>query len=151
MWITNSWLIPYPQEQLGLPKGLIPLMSVIQPNKGKLCPVIDYRELNKHVDAFTVDADVSIAKLREWCQQAVNVALLDLWRTYLQVRVPELLWEFQKVLISGKGYCLRWLGFGLNVALLIMKFITKTVGDEDNIILYWWHICKWEHKVCKRN
>ena len=49
--------------------------------------VMDYRELNKHVDAFTVDADVCTAKLREWCQQGVNVARLDLWRANLQVRV----------------------------------------------------------------
>ena len=85
VWIMNGWLIPYPQEQLGPPKGLITLMDVIQLTKDKVHPVMDYRELNEHVDAFTVDADVCTAKLREWHQQVVNVALLDLQRVHLQV------------------------------------------------------------------
>ena len=38
IWIVNSWLIPYPQEQLRPPNGLIPLMIVIQPSKGKVHP-----------------------------------------------------------------------------------------------------------------
>ena len=33
MWIDNSWLIPYPQEWLGPPKGLILLMAIEQPTK----------------------------------------------------------------------------------------------------------------------
>ena len=49
--------------------------------------MMDYKELNKHVDAFTEHADVCTAKLREWHQQVVNVALLNLQRAYLQVRV----------------------------------------------------------------
>ena len=59
--------------------------------------MMDYRELKEHVDAFTVDA----AKLREWCQQGVNVALLDLRRAYLQVRVHKSFWACQMVLIKG--------------------------------------------------
>ena len=92
MWITNGWLIPHPQERLGLPKGLIPLMAVVQHTKGKLHPVMGYREINEHVDAFTADADVCTTKLREWCQQRRNMALLDLQRAYLQVRVHKSLW-----------------------------------------------------------
>ena len=56
---------PIPQERLGPPKGLIPLMAVVQHTKGKVRPVMDYRELNEHVDAFTANADVCTAKLRE--------------------------------------------------------------------------------------
>lgn len=58
--------MPYLEEELGLPKGLIPLMAVIQQNKDKVRPVLDYRELNEHVDTFTPRADVCTQKLREW-------------------------------------------------------------------------------------
>ena len=87
VWITNGWLIRYPQERLGPAKGLISLMAVIQHTKGKVHPVTDYCELNEHVDAFIADADVRTAKLREWHQQGVTMALHDLQRTYLQVWV----------------------------------------------------------------
>ena len=41
MWIDNGWLISYPQEQLGPPKGLIPLMAIEQPTKDRIQPVMD--------------------------------------------------------------------------------------------------------------
>ena len=125
--IINCWLIPYPQERLGSPNGFIPLMAVVQHTKGKEQPVMDYRELTEHVDAFAADADVCAAKFREWCQQGVNMALLNLQRPYLQVRVHESLWMYQTVLIKGERCCLTWLGFKLNVALMIMKTILSTV------------------------
>ena len=28
-WIQNGWLIPYPESELGPPKGLIPLMAIM--------------------------------------------------------------------------------------------------------------------------
>ena len=62
---------------LTLKKGLVhqknwfPLMAVIQHNKHKVYPVIDYRELNEHVNRFT-------AKLRKWCKKSANVSQLDL-------------------------------------------------------------------------
>ena len=46
-WIKDGWLIPYPNQKLGPPKGLIPLMAIVQQNKSKVRPVLDYRELNK--------------------------------------------------------------------------------------------------------
>ena len=36
LWISNGWLVPYPEEKLGPPKGLIPLMAVLQQNKSKV-------------------------------------------------------------------------------------------------------------------
>ena len=35
-WIQNSWLILYPESELGPPKGLIPLMTIVQENKQKV-------------------------------------------------------------------------------------------------------------------
>ena len=57
-WIDNGWLVPYPEDKLGPPKSLIPLMVVIQQNKQKVRPVLDFRELNDHVDPFTACADI---------------------------------------------------------------------------------------------
>ena len=59
-------MIPYPEEECGLPKGLIPLMAMLQANKQKVRLVMDYREFNKCVDAHTANADVCAQKLREW-------------------------------------------------------------------------------------
>ena len=52
-------------------------------------------------------------------------------RAYLQIRVHESLWPFQTVMIKGKRYCLTCLGFGLNVAPLIMTAIIKTILMQD--------------------
>ena len=41
-WISNGWLVPYPEDKLEPLKGLIPLMAVLQLNKTKVCPVVDY-------------------------------------------------------------------------------------------------------------
>ena len=44
---------------------LIPLMVVFQQNKSKVCPVLDFRELNEYVDAYTVHAYVCAQNLRK--------------------------------------------------------------------------------------
>ena len=56
-WWQNGWLLPY-SEELGPPKGLIPLMAFVQEQKQKVHPVLDYRELIGFVDAFTANAEV---------------------------------------------------------------------------------------------
>ena len=110
-------------------------MAVIQQNKDKVRPVMDFRELNTHVDAFTASADVCADKLREWRRQATNVTVIDLRRAYLQVHVHESLWPFQTVIFRGQRYCLTRLGFGLNVAPSIMKAVLAKVLSQDDTIL----------------
>ena len=61
-WIDNGWLVPYPEDKLGPLKGLIPLMAVIQQNKQNVRPVLDYRELNDHVDPFMA----RVSETRRW-------------------------------------------------------------------------------------
>ena len=133
-WIDNGWLLPYPEDELGPPKGLIPLMAVVQENKHKVRPVMDYRELNAYVDAYTANADVCAQKLREWRQQGSNVAIVDLRRAYLQIHVDKSLWPFQTVKVNGQRYCLTRLGFGLNVAPQIMRSVVKAVIGQDETI-----------------
>ncbi|GAB1604160.1 uncharacterized protein LOC115211658 [Argonauta hians] len=64
-------------------------------------------------------------------EQGANVSLLDLRKAYLQVRVDESLWPFQTVMYKGRRYCLTRLGFGLNVAPMIMKAIVNTVLQQE--------------------
>ena len=128
-WMSNGWLVPYKEEELGPPppKGLIPLIAVLQQHKSKVRTVMDFRQLNCYVDVFTAYADVCAAKLCEWREKGPNVSLLDLKRAYLQVRVQMTLWPFQTVKIGRQRYCLTRLWFGLNVAPLIMKVLVSAV------------------------
>ena len=109
-------------------------MAELQLNKTKVRPVMDYQELHYHVDAFTANADVCAAKLHELRPKGANVSLLDLRRSYLQIRVRETLWPYQTVKIDGKRYCLTSLGFGLNVASLIMKGIFSAVLSQEEAV-----------------
>ena len=130
-WISNGWLVPYDEQQHGPPRGLVPLMAVLQTNKAKVRPVLDYRELNSHVTAHTADADVCADQLRKWRRHGTNIAVVDLKKAYLQLRVDQRLWPFQTVVIRGQRYCLTRLGFGLNVAPLVMKAVVRAVLALD--------------------
>ena len=41
-WIANGWLEPCDDEKMGPAKGLIPLMAIVQQNKDKVRPVMDF-------------------------------------------------------------------------------------------------------------
>ena len=133
-WIDNGWLVPYPEDKLGPPKVLIPLMAVIQQNKQKVRPVLDYRELNDHVDPFTARVDICTEKLREWRRVGSNVSVLDLRKAYLQVHVHQSLWSYQTVLFKGRRYCLTRMEFGLNVAPSTIQTIVDAILTKDKRI-----------------
>ena len=109
-------------------------MAVVQQNKSKVHPVLDFRELNGYVDAYTAHADVCVQKLREWRKKGSNVSVLNLQRAYLQVRVHKSLWPYQTVIFEGKRYCLSHMGFGLNVAPSIMQAIVEAALSKDNAV-----------------
>ena len=97
-WLNNRWQVPYPEEELGSPKGLIPLMAVFQQNKSKVRLMLNFRELNGHVDAYTDHADVCAQK---WIKKSSNISVLDYRRVYLQVRVHKSLWPYQSAIFEG--------------------------------------------------
>lgn len=130
-WMKNGWLVEYDEGQHGPPRGLLPLMAVKQNNGCKVRPVLDYRELNDYVTAFTADSDVCADQLRKWRRHGQNIAVLDLRKAYLQVHVAEQLWPFQTVVVRGRRYCLTRLGFGLNVAPQVMKAVVKAILARD--------------------
>ena len=53
-------------------------MAIVQHNKGKVLLVMDYRELNDHVEAYTARADVCSQKLRDWRRKGSDVSMLNL-------------------------------------------------------------------------
>lgn len=89
-----------PQKELGPAKALIPLMAVVQSNRSKVQPIMDYKELNGFVNMFTANADVCAQKLWEWQHEVSDVAILDLKRVYLKVHVYKLLWPYQTVMLQ---------------------------------------------------
>ena len=86
-WIQEGWLQP---AFRGYHEGLVPLIPVEQPSKGNVRPVLDFREVNKHVICHTADADVCQETIRRWRQFHGKVSMLDLKKAYLQILVePE--------------------------------------------------------------
>lgn len=133
-WVANGWLIPHSVAEHGPAKGTVPLMAVIQHNKGKVRPVLDFRKLNNYLTPYTADADVCINKIREWRRQGQQLAIIDLCKAYLQIHVDRSLWRFQTVVFQGKRYCLTRLGFGISIAPMVMKRILSIVLQADPTI-----------------
>ena len=73
-WIACGWL----QKFDGDHDGIVPLMAVVQPNKGKVRPVLDFRELNQYVSSHTAESEVCSSKLRLWRKLGNNLAVIDL-------------------------------------------------------------------------
>ena len=63
-----------------------------------------------------------------------SVLLLDLRNAYLQIHVDKALWPFQTVILRGQRFCLTRLGFGLNMAPLIMKSVIDAIIYQNHTI-----------------
>lgn len=122
-WIEKGWLQPFD----GQCDGIVPLLAVVQENKNKVRPVLDYRELNQSVSSHTAESEVCGEKLRRWRRMGKNLSVLDLRDAYLQIRIDKSLWKFQVVEFKGRRYCLTRLGFGLSAAPKIMAAIVHKV------------------------
>ena len=125
-WIANGYLQRYDGNPEDV-KGVIPLMSVIQRNKNKVRPVLDYRELNMFLSSHTGDSVVCADKLRQWRRFGSNLAMLDLRRAYLQVFVEPALQMYQAVKYNGRTYLMTRMAFGLSVAPKIMTAIVSKI------------------------
>ena len=112
-WINKGWLRPH----VGDVDGIVPLMAVVQANKGKVRPVMDFRELNQHVESHTGTSNVCAETLRKWRKMHGRFSMLDLRSAYLQLHVDEGLWRHQVVEFKGKRYMLTRLGFASTVHL----------------------------------
>ena len=128
LWIENGGLVPCDD----VTSGVLPLMAVNQPSKKIVRPVLNYRELNRHVKSHTGDyTPVCDETIRKWRQMTGNFKIADLRNAYLQIEVDESLWQHQVVNFRGNHYYLTRLGFGLNCAPRIMTRILGEVLQED--------------------
>lgn len=62
------------------------------------------------------------------------MCVVDLAKAYLQIWICDSLWPYQTVNFRGKRYCLTRLGFGLNVAPLIMRAVLECVLSQDPVV-----------------
>ncbi|XP_065675498.1 uncharacterized protein LOC136091719 [Hydra vulgaris] len=133
-WINSGILVPYNKQALGPPRVLIPLMCVVQKNKGrKIRPMGDFRALNKFVNCHTANADVCQEKLRSW-RKIECAKILDLKKAYLQIHIDKKLWPYQTVIINGERYCFTRMCFGINVAPTIMTTIFRHVLNMNSTV-----------------
>ena len=99
-WVEEGILMPWGER---VESGILMLMAVEQQTKGKVRPVLDFRELNESGECHKGDnvADVCGDVLREWRRMEGEIALVDLKYAYLQVRVAKELWQYQLVRFKG--------------------------------------------------
>ena len=62
------------------------------------------------------------------------MSLMNLRKAYLQICINKVLWPFQTVIIKSKWFCLTRLGFGLNVASLVIKSVITAIRSRDQEI-----------------
>lgn len=129
-WIRLGIVVPAPEGS----QPTLSMMAVVQENKRKVRPVLDYRPLNSFVSSHSGDAEVCADKLRCWRQMGGKLAILDLRRAYLQVHVDESQWKHQVVEYNGRCYYLTRLGFGMNCAPKVMSAIVSKVLSMDDMV-----------------
>lgn len=122
-WVENGWLRPYD----GPFDGVVPLMAVVQRNKKKVRPVLDYREVNSFLSCHTAESAACNESLRTWRRLGTNVSIIDLRNAYLQLHVHPDLWKYQVVRYKGQTYCMTRLGFGLSIAPKVMTSVLKRI------------------------
>ena len=137
LWISEDILVPVPVEEVDEAEHLplIPLMAVQQQTKGKVRPVLDFRDLNKYVSSHTGEAVDCTSTLRKWRECVRQGVILDLRKAYLQLRVDKDLWKHQIIKYKNSYYYLTRLGFGLNCAPRIMtKVLSKVLSLDEKIM-----------------
>ncbi|XP_065654459.1 uncharacterized protein LOC136081104 [Hydra vulgaris] len=126
LWVKNGWLKPCNIEEKST-IGIVPLMAVKQESKGKIRPVLDFRELNQYVNSYNASSDACDEKVRKWRTVGDKFATLDLRCTYMQIYIDLSLWEHQRLVYKEEKYYLTRLGFGLNSAPKIMSSVLGNV------------------------
>ncbi|KRZ03641.1 hypothetical protein T4B_11122 [Trichinella pseudospiralis] len=101
-WTEDGWHVLYDESEHSPRRGILLLMAVIQ-------SVMDFRELNAHIESYTAVADVCSEKLREWRSQDVNAALIDLKKANSHHHMPMAfagdVLQHQAILPDPPGIC----------------------------------------------
>lgn len=113
-WKMGGWCLPRGRAWF--------LSGGKEQGKGLPCVGLPWTKLT-----YTIHADSSAENL---AKEVFKVSLLDLQKTYLWIQVYQLLWAFSNVHLEWMNewrYCPTRMGFGLNLALAVMKVIVETV------------------------
>ena len=129
-WIDEGVLVPCEKE---LEVGVLPLMAVLQPMKGKVMPVFDFRKVNYHVECHTDGEVVDVCGeiLRKWRRMTGASKMVDLKSAYLQLKVSKSLWKYQLVRYKERTYCFTRLGFRLNSTPKIVNDFKEDIGEDE--------------------
>ena len=81
-WIDKGMLVPWEKE---VEAGILPLMVVLQPTKGKVRPLFDFHEVNSHVVHRTGREVIYVCgeTLRKWRRMTGAFKMGDLKSAYL--------------------------------------------------------------------
>ena len=123
-------LLEYDENRMGPPKGQLPLMAVVQHNKNKVRPVLDWIETNRFIEAFTRNSDVCAEKLRQWRRMGTSPAIIDLREAYLQLKAGETLWPYQHLCLRANGIVETRLNSGFNVSPIIMVSVVSAIVER---------------------
>ena len=124
LWIKEGWLVPYDGEA----SGVIPILAKDEREvKGKVRPVLDFRELNKFIAVHSADSEICIERLREWRRIGKQAKLVDLSKAYLQIKLDEEVQQVHIVRVFGRLYKLTRVGSGLAIAPNIMTAVVHRV------------------------
>ena len=100
-WINKGWLREVKLNEYSH------ILATMHPQKGKVRPVLDFRELNQYVSCHSGD-EIAICdeSIRRWRKLGEKVKVVDLKSAYLQLHVVESLWPYQQVEFGGRRYVL---------------------------------------------
>ena len=126
-WIEDGWLVPHDKYKHSPAKGLIPLMAVVQHNKGKVRPVQGAEHPHRHLHCRFRRLRRQNKRVAEARYECVCYRSEE----YLQIHIHESLWLYETIMYKGRRHCLTRLGFGLNVASLIMKTVLNSLLSQD--------------------
>jgi hypothetical protein len=134
-WVADGWLVPHDVEVHGPVKGLIAFMAKDERRKGRVRPIMDYREMNKRIISNPgTDCAVCPEKLRRWRKMGENVDMLDLKKAYLQLFIHPSLQTYQCVRWKGVVYVMTRMSFGLSIAPKVMDKVLSTVLAQNPLI-----------------
>lgn len=100
--------------------------------KGKVRPVVDFKEMNDHVMCHTGGEATNICEemLRLWRQTAEEAVIVDLELAYLQLHESNKHWQYQLVRNKVQKYWLTRLGLELNSGPEVMATLLKTILER---------------------
>ena len=143
LWEDQEFIVPVEKS---LMKNTIPLMCVEQAHKisTPIRPVGDYkRKLNKHLVStpnedhdHPLSANLMIIRWRSLPLELKDAFLVDVSKAYMRIRVNPKQTYYQCFILPWKKhkyYRLTRLGFGVSIAVKVLRVILNYILEEEGI------------------